>query len=160
MNTRQSMLISMFTAVTMLFTFMPAYAAEMDVTPVLNLSEAQIEKLGDTIAEFGEKALDIVLDIDDNFQDLEQELKKDDRLDSKLRAKSSAHYVNRRIKKISSLYVELLTLRVEYLLEVKNELSDEQKLLMLEALLVFNMDVPEEFSIYLEVEITPLGMKI
>ena len=92
--------------------------------------------------------------------ELKQELKKEDRFDSKSKISAGARNVNKLVKNISSLYGELLKVKMEYLLKAKDIFTDRQKAMIFNALLDFDMDMTDDFSFYLEVNLPALGLDL
>jgi Spy/CpxP family protein refolding chaperone len=160
MKSKQKILISVIITVIFIFGIASASAREANPVSRLNLTKDQINKLATVIEGFSAKALDIASKIDSKFLELEQELNKKDRFDTKSKAKAGARNVNKLIKNISSLYGELLKLRVEYLLKAKDVFTEEQKTMLMAALLDFEMDTPENFSYHLEKDLTSLGLEL
>ncbi|MBW1842159.1 MAG: hypothetical protein JRI75_10270 [Deltaproteobacteria bacterium] len=116
--------------------------------------------MGTFVEEFNAKALDIATKIDTNFQELEQELKKKDRFDTRMKAWNGAQNSNKLVKNISSLYGDLLKLRVEYLLKSKDILTERQKAVLLGAMMDFDMDMPGDFSEYMGLDFTDMGLDL
>ena len=159
MRLKQRMLISVLVAMLLILGVTSTQAADA-MAPKLDLTREQISKLGTLIEEFSTKALDIALKIDNKLLELKQELKKEDRFDTKAKARAGARRSNRLVKDISSLYGDLLKMRVEYLLKAKDVFTDEQKAELLAALLDFDMDLPDDFSHYLEADLPSMGLDL
>lgn len=160
MRLKQRTLISILVAVILIFGVTSTLAADAGKVPKLDLTREQISKLGGVIEEFSAKALDIALKIDNKLQELEQDLKKEGRFDTKAKARAASRNVNKLVKDIASLYGDLLKMRVEYLLKAKDVFTDEQKTELLAALLDFDMDLPDDFSHYLEADLPSLGLDL
>jgi hypothetical protein len=160
MKSKQRMLISVLVAVILILGVPLTQTADAGKVPKLDLTREQISKLGTLIEEFSTKALDIAVKIDNKLMELKQDLKKEDRFDTKAKARAASRNVNKLVKDIASLYGDLLKTRVEYLLKAKDAFSDEQKAQLLAALLDFDMDLPDDFSHYLEVDLPSLGLDL
>lgn len=160
MRSKSKVLISVLAAAIFLFGVTAANAGDRGLASSLNLSKDQIDKLGTIVEEFNANALDIATKIDATFQELEQELKKKDRFDTRRKAWSGAQNANRLVKSISSLYGDLLKLRVEYLLKAKDVLTERQKAMLLDAMMDFEMDMPGDFSEYMGLDFTDLGLDL
>ena len=113
MVAKRSILIPVLTVVIFFFSISSLKAKETDLVSSLNLSKEQTSKLGTLIEEFNTKLLDIVFKIDNKFLELEQDLKKEDRFDTKSKARAGARNVNKLVKSISSLYGDLLKVKVK-----------------------------------------------
>jgi len=100
----------------------------------LNLTEEQLVSLGGLIEEFGELQFEIVMEIEKKFAELRREIKKKGRFDTKIKEKMTVQKVNKLVKEIISLEGQLIKKRVEYLLKVKNVLTEEQKIKLISAL--------------------------
>ncbi len=92
--------------------------------------------------------------------ELEHDLNKEDRFDTKSKARTSARNVNKLVKNISSLHGDLLKLRVEYLLKAKDVFTDEQKAMLIGHLLDFDMDMPDDFFYYVELDLPSMGLDL
>jgi hypothetical protein len=126
----------------------------------MNLTKEQIVKLGTLIDDFSTKALDITSKIGNKYLELEHDLKREDRFDTKSKARTSVRNVNKMVKNISSLHGDLLKLRVEYLLKAKDVFTDEQKAMMIGHLLDFDMDMPDNFFYYVELDLPSMGLDL
>ena len=160
MKSKLTRFVSVFAAAVFVLNATPAAGRDTGMVSSLNLTKEQVGKLGAIIEEFNAKAIDVTDKIDRNFQELEQEVKKEDRLGSEFKAKAAARDSNRRIKKITQLYGDLLKLRVEYLLKAKDVLTERQKAMLISALTEFDMGMPDEFSEYLNLDLTALGLDL
>jgi hypothetical protein len=160
MRSKQRILIPVIVAVIFIFGVTSTKAGEADLVSNMNLTKEQIVKLGTLIDDFSTKALDITSKIDNKYLELEHDLQREDRFDTKSKARTSARNVNKLVKNISSLYGDLLKLRVEYLLKAKDVFTDVQKAMLIEHLLDFDMDMPDNFSYYLEFDIPSMGLDL
>ncbi len=160
MRSKQSILIPVIVAAIFIFGVTSTRAGETNVVSNLNLTKEQIGKLGTLIEEFNTKQMDIGFKIDNKFLELGQDLKREDRFDTKSKARVSSRNVNKLVKNISSLFGDMLKLRVEYLLKAKDIFTDQQKAILIAHLLDFDMDMPDNFSYYLELDLPSLGLDL
>ena len=160
MRSKQRILIPVIVAVIFTFGVTSTKAVEADLVSSMNLTKEQVVKLGTLIDDFSTKALDITSKIDNKYLELEHDLQRVDRFDTKSKARTSARNVNKLVKNISSLHGDLLKLRVEYLLKAKDVFTDEQKAMLIDHLLDFDMDMPDNFSDYLEFDIPSMGLDL
>ncbi len=160
MRSKQRILIPVIVAVIFFFGVTSTKAGEADLVSKMNLTKEQIVKLGTLIDDFSTKALDITSKISNKYLELEHDLKREDRFDTKSKARTSARNVNKLVKNISSLHGDLLKLRVEYLLKAKDVFTDEQKAMLIGHLLDFDMDMPDNFFYYVELDLPSMGLDL
>ena len=160
MKSKQSILITVIVALIFIVGATSAKAGEAQLVSNLNLTKDQIGKLGTIIEEFNTKKINIESKLDNTLLELKQELKKKDRFDTESKISVGAKNVNKLVKNISSLYGEMLKMKMEYLLKAKDVFTDRQKAMIVNALLDFDMDMPDNFSIYLEVDLPSLGLDL
>ena len=91
---------------------------------------------------------------------IKQELKKKDRFDTRMKAWAGAKNANKLVKNISSLYGDLRKLRVEYLLKAKDILNERQKTMLMAAMMDFEMEMPGDFSEYMGLDFTDMGLDL
>jgi len=147
---KKTMVILATFAMALLFISFPAFSGdEVGGMPVenLNLTEKQLDALGDLIEESREKQFEIITQIESKFIDLRQEIRKEDRFDTKIKEKRSVRKSNKLVKEIISLNGRLLKTRVEYFLKAKNMLTSAQRKLVVSTLEFdddsFEGDLPE-----------------
>ncbi|MBW2193250.1 MAG: hypothetical protein JRF27_05620 [Deltaproteobacteria bacterium] len=160
MRSKSKILIAVLFAAIFLIGGATANAADTGLVSSLDLTKDQVAKLGTFVEEFNAKALDIATKVDTNFRELEQELKKKDRFDTRMKAWNGAQNSNKLVKNISSLYGDLLKLRVEYLLKSKDILTERQKAVLLGAMMDFDMDMPGDFFVFLGLDFTDMGLDL
>ncbi len=160
MRSKQRILIPVIVAVILFFGVTSTKAGEAGLVSKMNLTKEQIVKLGTLIDDFSTKALDITSKIGNKYLELEHDLKREDRFDTKSKARTSARNVNKMVKNISSLHGDLLKLRVEYLLKAKDVFTDEQKAMLIGHLLDFDMDMPDNFFYYVELNLPSMGLDL
>lgn len=147
---KKTMILLATFAMALLFITFPAFSGEqVGSMPVenLNLTEKQLDALGELIEESSEKQFEIITQIESKFIDLRQEIRKEDRFDTKIKEKRSVRKSNKLVKEITSLNGRLLKTRVEYFLKAKNILTNEQRKQVVSALEfdddAFEGDLPE-----------------
>jgi len=147
---KKTMVILATFAMALLFISFPAFSGdEVGGMPVenLNLTEKQLDALGDLIEESSEKQFEIITQIESKFIDLRQEIRKEDRFDTKIKEKRSVRKSNKLVKEIISLNGRLLKTRVESFLKAKNMLTSAQRKLVVSTLEFdddsFEGDLPE-----------------
>ena len=160
MKSKQSILIPVIVALIFIVGAISAKAGRAEPVSSLNLTKDQIGKLSTIIEEFNTRKINIEFKLDNTLLELKQELKKEDRFDSKSKIRAGARNVNKLVKNISSLYGEMLKVKMEYLLKAKDIFTDRQKTMIFNALLDFDMDMPDNFSFYLEVDLPALGLDL
>lgn len=153
MISRQRVLISVIITAIFIFGITSTQAGETDLVSRLNLTKEQTSKLDPLIDEFIIKALDIQSKLDNISMQIDRELKREDRFDTKSKSRAGAEKVNNLIKKISPLYGDLLRLRVEYLFKAKDVFTERQKAIVIDALLDFDIDLPDNYSYYMELRV-------
>ncbi len=153
MISKQRILISAILTAIFIFGITSTQAGETDLISRLNLTKEQTGKLDPLVDEFITEALDIQSKLDNISRQIDQELKREDRFDTKSKARAGAEKVNNLIKEISPLYGVLLKLRVEYLFKAKDIFTERQKAIVIDALLDFNMDLPDNYSYYMELRV-------
>jgi len=160
MKSKQRIIISVVLTVIFIFGVTSTQAREGDLISSLDLNKEQVEKLSVLIEQFNSKAIEVKSKLVDNYLKLGQDLQKKDRFDTKSKARAGSRTVNKLLKSISSLYGDLMKLRVEYLLKAKDILTERQKVMLLSKLLDFEMDMPENVSNHLELDLTTLGLDL
>ena len=160
MKSKQSILIPVIVALIFIVGAISAKAGRAEPVSSLNLTKDQIGKLSTIIEEFNTRKINIESKLDNTLLELKQELKKEDRFDSKSKIRAGARNVNKLVKNISSLYGEMLKVKMAYLLKAKDIFTDRQKTMIFNALLDFDMDMPDNFSFYLEVNLPALGLDL
>lgn len=160
MKLRKRIIIPVIAAVFLFALGVTLAKAETDLGSGLNLTKEQINQLGSIIEDFSVNAIEIVFQIDAKYLALEQELKRQDRFDTEEKAEEGAKNVNEIVKSVSSLYGDLLKTRMEYLLKAKDVFTEEQKEMLLADILDFDIDMPDEFSFYIDVDLPALGLEL
>lgn len=154
------MLISLIAALSLIIGANVVLAGNNDFVSDLNLSKEQIGKLGKIVETFSAKELELNAKIENTRTALGQELRKADRWDSEAKNKASAKIVNRQVKRLMTLGGDMLKLRVAYFLKAKDVFSEEQRLIILGRLTEFDMDLPDSFSYYLELDLPALDLDL
>ncbi len=160
MKSKQSILIPFIAALIFIFGTISANAGGAGLISSLKLTTDQINKLGTIIVEFNTSEIEIESKLDNTFFELKQELKRGDRFDSESKIRAGAKHVNKLIKNISSLHGDMLKVKMEYLLKAKNIFTDQQRIMIFNNLLNFDMDIPDDSSLYLEMDITSFGLDL
>ena len=160
MRSRKAVFIAVIATLILIYGAGTAMAGGNALISDLNLTKEQIGKLGNIVEGFKTKKLEIETKVDSKRAALAQELKKADRWDSKAKIKASSRKVNRLVKGLTSLRGDLLKLKVEYFLKAKDVFTDDQRMIILGALTETEMDLPDSFSYYLELDLTSLGLNL
>lgn len=98
------------------------------------LTGEQLEKIGDTLEAYIEKEHAILSGIETKLSALTNELRREGRFDSKRKERKAARNVNTIVKDITSLYGQLIRTKVEYILKIKNVLTEEQRVQLVHSL--------------------------
>ncbi len=160
MQTRRTLLISFITILALFLGTNTALAKNTDFVSDLNLTKEQIGKLGKIVESFSAKELALNGKIEATRLALAQELRKADRWESEAKNKASAKTVNRQVKTLTTLGGDMLKLRVAYFLKAKDVFTEEQRLIILGRLTEFEMDLPDSFSYYLELDLPALDLDL
>ncbi len=160
MQTRRTLLISFITILALFLGTNTALAKNTDFVSDLNLTKEQIGKLGKIVESFSAKELALNGKIEATRLALAQELRKADRWESEAKNKASAKIVNRQVKTLTTLGGDMLKLRVAYFLKAKDVFTEEQRLIILGRLTEFEMDLPDSFSYYLELDLPALDLDL
>jgi len=160
MRTKQTVLIAVVTALTLILGSGAALAAGPNLIADLNLTKEQIQKLGQVVEAFSAKKMTLEAKIDKTRLALAQELRKGDRWDSDAKIKASSKIVNKHVKQLAALGGDLLKLKVEYFLKAKDVFTDDQRMIILDALTEYEMALPDSFSYYLELDLPALDLDL
>jgi len=160
MRSRKTIFIAAVAALALIFGATTATAGNTDIVSDLDLTKEQITKLGKIVESFSAKKFDLEAKIDQQRMALAQELKKADRWDSETKNKASSKIVNRHIKKLASLGGDLIKLKVAYFLKAKDVFTDDQRMVILGALTEYEIDLPNEFSYYLELNLPEIDLDL
>ena len=160
MRTKKTILISVITALALIYGATAAMAGSNALISDLDLTKEQIGKLGKIVEGFSAKKLEFEAKIDNQRMALAQELRKADRWDSEAKIKASSRIVNKLVKGLTSLGGDLLKLKVAYFLKAKDVFTDDQRLAILGAMTEYDMDLPDEFSYYLELDLPELDLNL
>jgi len=160
MQTRRTLLIAFITILSLFLGANTALAKNTDFVSDLNLTKEQIGKLGKIVESFSTKELALNGKIEATRLALAQELRKADRWESEAKNKASAKTVNRQVKTLTTLGGDMLKLRVAYFLKAKDVFTEEQRLIILGRLTEFEMDLPDSFSYYLELDLPALDLDL
>lgn len=160
MRTRKTLLISFITILALFLGTHTALAKNTDFVSDLNLTKAQIKKLGEIVETFSAEELELNAKIENTRTALAQELRKADRWDSEAKNRASAKIVNRQIKTLTALGGDMLKLRVAYFLKAKDVFTEEQRVIILSKLTEFHMDLPDSYSYYLELDLPALDLDL
>jgi len=160
MRTKQTVLIAVVTALTLILGSGAALAAGPTLIADLNLTKEQIQKLGQVVESFSAKKMTLEAKIDKARMALAQELRKGDRWDSEAKIKASSKIVNKHVKQLDALGGDLLKLKVEYFLKAKDVFTDDQRMVILGALTEYEMALPDSFSYYLELDLPALALDL
>jgi len=160
MRTKKTILISVITALALIYGATAAMAGSNALISDLGLTKEQIGKLGKIVEGFSAKKLELEAKIDNKRMALAQELRKADRWDSEAKIKASSRIVNKLVKGLTSLGGDLLKLKVAYFLKAKDVFTDDQRLAILGAMTEIDMDLPDSFSYYLELDLPALDLNL
>ena len=160
MRTKQTVLITIVTALALMLGSGAALAAGTNLVADLNLTKEQIQKLGQVVESFSAKKMALEAKIDKTRGALAQELRKGDRWESEAKIKASSKIVNKHVKQLASLGGDLLKLKVEYFLKAKDVFTDDQRMVILGALTEYEMALPDSFSSYLELDLPALDLDL
>jgi hypothetical protein len=160
MRTKKTIFISVITALALIVGATAAMAGNTALVSDLDLTKEQIGKLGKIVEDFSVKKLELEARIDNKRMALAQELRKADRWDSEAKIKASSRIVNKLVKGLTSRSGDLLKLKVEYFLKAKDVFTDDQRMVILGALTEFDMDLPDSFSYYLELDLPALDLNL
>lgn len=160
MQTRKALFISIITVFALVIGASTAMAGNTDFVSNLDLTKAQIGKLGKIVETFSTKQLALEAKIDNTSMALAKELRKADRWDSEAKNRASAKIVNRQIKTLTALGGDMLKLRVAYFLKAKDVFTEEQRVIILSKLTEFHMDLPDSYSYYLELDLPALDLDL
>jgi Spy/CpxP family protein refolding chaperone len=119
----------------------PAVAAQ---APNLNLTTDQVKALESVVIDLSAKQFKIESELQRTLLDLKMELQRSDRFATKAKADEAARNANKLVKKLVSLYGDMLKVEVEYLLKAKDVLTREQRMQLIRAL-DFDMDTPQGY---------------
>jgi len=160
MQTRKIWLITFITILGLFLGTNTALAKNTDFVSDLNLTKEQIGKLEKIVETFSAKELELNAKIENTRMALGQEMRKADRWDSEAKNRTSAKIVNRQIKTLAALGGDMLKLRVAYFLKAKDVFTEEQRIIILSRLTGFEMDLPDSFSYYLELDLPALDLDL
>jgi Spy/CpxP family protein refolding chaperone len=160
MQTGKTLLITFIAALALVLGTNIALAGDTDFVSDLALTKEQITKLGKIVETFSAKELELNAKIENTRLALAQELRKADRWDSEAKNKASSKIVNKHVKSLTSLAGDMLKLKVAYFLKAKDVFTDEQRLIILGRLTDFEMDLPDSFSYYLELDLPALDLDL
>jgi len=127
----------------------------------VDLSEDQVNKLANVIEEYGRKQFELRINLEKKIDELEIELQREDRFDIGMKERRSVRKANNLIKDITSLYGDVIKLKVEYLLKAKDVLTREQR-----ERLIRNLDfdlegmVEEELPSYISLDLLALVLEL
>jgi len=158
MQNRQTVMMTMVAILALIMGTGTALAGNTNLVSDLNLTKAQIQKLGQVVESFSAKKMALEAKIEKARMGLAQELRKGDRWDSEAKIKASSKIVNRHVKQLASLGGDLLKLKVEYFLKAKDVFTDDQRMVILGALTEYEMALPDSFSYYLELDLPALDL--
>ena len=160
MQKKRAWLIVLFTVLALVLGTNAASARDIDFVSNLNLTSEQIEKLKAVVETFSAKKMELEAKIDTQQSALARELRKADRWDSEAKNKTSAKKVNKIVKRLTSLGGDLLKLKVAYFLKAKETFTEEQRMVILAALTDYEMDLPDSYSYYLDLDLTVLDLNL
>jgi len=158
MQTGKTLFISFIVGLALVLGSNTALASNTDFVSNLDLTKEQIRKLGKIVESFSAKELALNAKIDTTRLALAQELRKADRWDSEAKNKASSKVVNKQVKNLASLSGDLLKLKVAYFLKAKDIFTEEQRLVILGKLTDYEMDLPDSFSYFLEMDLPALDL--
>ena len=125
----------------------------------LNLTPEQIATLDSVIRDLSQKQFKIVSDIERTLLELKLELMREDRFATEAKAAEGARRANTLIKQLTGLYGDMLRLEVTYVLKVKDVLTREQRMQLIESL-DFDMDFPEGWMQEREIEVLAVDLEL
>jgi Spy/CpxP family protein refolding chaperone len=160
MQTRKTVFISIIAVLALAIGASVTMAGNNDFVSDLDLTKEQIGKLAKIVDTFNAKELELEGKIEATRLALAQELRKADRWDSEAKNKASAKIVNRQVKRLLALGSDMLKLRVAYFLKAKDVFTEEQRMIILGRLTEFDMDLPDSFSYYLELDLPALDLDL
>ena len=123
------------------------------------LTDQQQKDLVSIGNEYAQKADAYESRLDQKVKELTQELSREGRLDSADSAKMGAEKVNALLKEIAGIYGDSIKTQVSYILDAKNVLTMEQRLMLLERLQSEQLTGGSEIEM-LEVDIIALPINL
>ena len=124
-----------------------------------DLSEKQQQDLMSIGSQYAQKADEYESRLEQKVKELTQELSREGRLDTEESAKAGAKKVNALLKEIAELYGDSIKTQVSYILDAKNVLTMEQRLMLLERLQSEQLAGGSEIEI-LEIDIIALPINL
>ncbi|SCX98368.1 hypothetical protein [Desulfoluna spongiiphila] len=111
-------------------------AAESELLPLdsFNLTPEQMELIEDTIEEYIIKKHEMMTEIEAKFSELTTVLRQEEQVTTSRQEKKTARNVNRLVTDISKLYGKMIRTKVEYILKVKNVLTEDQRFRLVHSL--------------------------
>lgn len=125
----------------------------------LNLTPEQIKALETVVNDLSEKQFKITSDIERTLLELKLEIQREDRFATEAKAAEGARKANKLIKKLTSLYGELLKLEVAYVLRAKDVLTKKQRIQLIEGM-DFEMEAPEGWMQSQEIEVLAVDLEL
>lgn len=112
------------------------FAAESKLLPLetFDLTAEQMDLIGDTIEEYIGKENEIMTEIESKFSELTTILRQEDQVTTSREERKTARNVNRLVTDISKLYGKMIRTKVEYILKIKNVLTQEQRFRLVHSL--------------------------
>lgn len=123
------------------------------------LSEEQSAKLREISQGVAQHTLQFDGALQNKMTELALELQREGRLDSEASAKKAAKTVNAIVTDLGKLYGEFIKTKVKFVLEAKNVLTEEQKLLLLSQLSP-DSSLPYETIEYLQPDVFDLPLNL
>ena len=124
----------------------------------LNLTQKQFRDLQGLVDEYTIKNINLLDQLEMKAFELKQELRKVDRCKNKFTEYNSVYRANALVREISKLRGEQIKLKTSYLLKAKDVLTTEQRLRLIERILEFEANMPEETFIIVEEQILQLDL--
>lgn len=163
MNTNiKSIILMILSVLVFLMLYSPVVAETRSLMPVqaFTLTNEQLSEIDVFVEEYLIKEFTLLADMDSDLTELGKHILLHDRFSDKKKEKKTTKEINALVKTISSNYGQLIKTRVEYILKIKNILTEEQRLSIIYSLDFdvdyYEDDLPELIDI--ESLIIPLGL--
>ena len=129
-------------------------AAESELLPLdsFNLTAEQMELIEDTIEEYIIKKHEMMTEIEAKFSELTTVFRQEEQVTTSRQAKKTARNVNRLVTDISKLYGKMIRTKVEYILKVKNVLTQDQRFRLVHSLEFEDHYADQAFPTYVRLD--------
>lgn len=125
----------------------------------LNLTPDQVKSLETVTADLIQKQFEINSNIERTLLELKLELQREDRFATEAKLNESAQKASQHIKRLSSLYGDMLKLEVSFILKSKDVLTKEQRRQLVDHL-DFEVDAPEGWAQNYNVEVLIVDLEL